>query len=189
MNIKKLFFPYSKNKKNIKIFLLLLIKITEKIPENKTDEIKVLVLKINKNIDSFNQNLSSQKNAAHYIQITKGIKDISSLLENISFEISFHKMAYNKLLKTLVIDLERILILLSKLIVSNKATVEKSGFNIEIKQFFAQALKETKLAKTYISNETDNFIENLKFSSIYDRMESCFIAADDINDGISSLSD
>ncbi len=176
------------NKKTIKRFLLLLAKITKKIPENKNNEIKVLVLKINKNIDSFNQSLSSQKNAAHYIQMTKGLKDISALLENISFEITFHKIGATKQFKTLVIDLEKILILLSKLIVSNKETVKRSALNIEIKQFFAQALKETKLAKTDISNEKDNFIENLKFSSIYDRIESCFIAVDDINDGISSLS-
>ena len=175
------------NKKNISQLLLFLAKITKKIPQNKTNEIKILVLKINKDIDFFNQKLSSMENSSSYLQITKGLKDISALMENISFELSFHKIELNRTLKTLLLDLERTLILLSKLIISNKQTSKNSALSIEIKQIFAQSVKEIKLAKTDISNDKDNFIENLKFSSIYNRMESCFIATDDISEAILAL--
>lgn len=175
------------NKKNISQLLLFLAKITKKIPQNKTNEIKILVLKINKDIDFFNQKLSSMENSSSYLQITKGLKDISALMENISFELSFHKIELNRTLKTLLLDLERTLILLSKLIISNKQTSKNSALSIEIKQIFAQSVKEIKLAKTDISNDKDNFIENLKFSSIYNRMESCFIATDDISEAILSI--
>ena len=175
------------NKKEISLLLLFLAKITIKILENKNDNIKTWVLKINKNIDSFDQNISSPENASPYIHIIKGIKEISELLENISFEMYFHKIPSNTVLKTLINNLEKTLILLSKLILSDKKTIKKSALNIEIKQISAQTFKEIKLAKTDISNEKDNFIENLKFSSIYDRIESCFVLTDDINEAIISL--
>jgi hypothetical protein len=181
------FFGKSDNRQKIKHLLILLSKITQRIPHQNATTIKAEILTLNKDITALNQKLSSENQTSDYLKITKGLSDISALLENLSFEISFHKIDLNMPIKTLLLNLEKVLILLSKLIAINKQPHKTSDLNIEIKQIFSQAIKEIKLAKTGISNETDNFIENLKFSSIYNRMEPCFIATDDINEAILSL--
>ena len=181
------FFVKSDNRQKLKHLLILLSKITQRIPRQNATTIKTEILILTKDIATLNQKLSSENHTSDYLKITKGLSDISALLENLSFEISFHKIELNMPIKTLLLNLEKVLILLSKLIAISKQPHKTSDLNIEIKQIFSQAIKEIQLVKTRISNEPDNFIENLKFSSIYNRMEPCFMATDDINEAILSL--
>ncbi|MCG2725292.1 MAG: hypothetical protein L6420_03370 [Elusimicrobia bacterium] len=181
-NLNFLLILKPKNKRTIKRLLFLLAKMTKEILYGKDDAVKILALRLNKDIDVLNQKLSFKKYNAQYIQITKGLKDISDLLGSISFEMSFHKIHCNTILKTLVIDLEKTFIMLSNLTVSGKQT--PTALTAKTKQIIVKAIKEIRLAKIDASNETNNFIENLKCSSIYDKMEFCFLAADDINKAI-----
>ncbi|MCK5582823.1 MAG: hypothetical protein KAI33_03490 [Elusimicrobiales bacterium] len=168
-------------KPTIKRILTDLAKITDIKTLPKTADIKQITLKLSENIDTLSNKLNSKKNTAEYLKIIKGLRDLNTLLDNISFEIFFHKIQANEILKILLPNLKESLTILANCAASNK----KSDLT-QIKQIVAENLKEIKLAKLAISNENGNFMDNLKFSSIYDRVEFCFLAADDIADALGS---
>lgn len=168
-------------KPSIKSILLGLAKITDIKTLPQSEDIKPITIKLSENIDALCQDLSSNKNIREYSKIIKGLKDLNTLLDNISFEISFHKIQTDKILEILLIDLKKALTMLANCAASDK----KHG--TQIKLIVSKNIKEIRLAKLNIANENDNFMDNLKFSSIYGRVEFCFLAVDDIAGAMAAI--
>ena len=71
-------------KPSIKSILLGLAKITDIKTLTQSADIKPITIKLSKNIDALCQDLTSNKNIREYSEIIKGLKDLNTLLENIS---------------------------------------------------------------------------------------------------------